>query len=225
MSAQSSSPVLAPTHLIVIRHGETAWNRERRLQGQLDVPLNAHGEAQAAALGMALQAEPLDAIYSSDLSRALQTARALAAGRPLDVRTESGLRERHYGEFQGLTQVEVSERYPEGFAAWQARVPDHAPKGGERLVDFHARVVDITLSLARRHLGGRIALVAHGGVLDCLYRAAHGMSLDAPRKHELRNAGINRLHSDGHRLTVAQWGDVAHLDARGLDEVDQRHVR
>jgi probable phosphoglycerate mutase len=225
MSAHSTPAVLAPTHLLVVRHGETDWNRERRLQGQLDVPLNAHGEAQAAALGMALEAEPLDAIYSSDLSRALQTARALAAGRPLTVRTEPQLRERHFGEFQGLTYAEVAERHPEGFAAWQARVPDHAPRGGERLADFHARVVDIALGLARRHPGGRIALIAHGGVLDCLYRAAHGLSLDAPRQHELRNASINWLHSDGQRLTVAQWGEVTHLDARGLDEVDHRRAR
>jgi probable phosphoglycerate mutase len=222
MSAQPTPAEPALTQLIVIRHGETTWNRERRLQGQLDVPLNALGEAQAAALGTALEAEPLDAIYSSDLSRALRTARALAAGRPLAIQTEPRLRERHLGEFQGLTHTEVAEQYPEGFAAWQARVPGHAPKGGERLADFHARVVDITLTLARRHPGGRIALVAHGGVLDCLYRAAHGLPLDAPRQHELRNAGINRLHSDGQRLTVVHWGDVTHLDARVLDEADHR---
>ncbi|HYO55763.1 histidine phosphatase family protein [Archangium sp.] len=212
----------AITHLVVIRHGETAWNHELRLQGHLDVPLNAHGRVQAEALGRALASEPLDAIYASDLSRAMQTARALAAGRSLAVRAEPRLRERHYGIFQGLTHAEAAERHPEGFAAWRGRVADWAPEGGETLAEFHARSVDITLTLARRHPGGRIALVAHGGVLDCLYRAASGMALDAPRGHELRNASINRLSYDSQRLTVVQWSDVTHLDALVLDEVGRR---
>ncbi|PTL82021.1 histidine phosphatase family protein [Vitiosangium sp. GDMCC 1.1324] len=218
-----SRPVVsAITHLVVIRHGETAWNLDRRLQGHLDVPLNAHGRAQAEALGRALSSEPLDAIYSSDLSRAMQTAQALATGRVLQVQAEPRLRERHFGIFQGLTPAEVEARHPEAFAAWKARMVDWAPAGGESLAELHMRILDITLTLARRHPSGRIALVAHGGVLDCLYRAASGMALDAPRQHELRNASINRLSSDGEQLTLVQWGDVTHLDVQVLDEVDRK---
>jgi probable phosphoglycerate mutase len=222
MSLSSGPHSLAFTHLIVFRHGETAWNRERRLQGQLDIPLNDTGRAQARALAAALAAEPIDAVYSSDLSRAMQTATPLADSLGLKVRPEPRLRERSYGTLQGKTYAEVAEQLPEDFARWQARVPDYAPDQGESLAGFHERAVDIALFLSRRHPGERIALVAHGGVLDCLYREATGMTLEAPREHELLNASINRLRSDSHRLTLAQWGDVTHLESLALDEVDRR---
>jgi probable phosphoglycerate mutase len=213
---------LSITHLIVVRHGETAWNRERRLQGQLDIPLNSHGEAQAERLGAALAAEPIDAVYASDLRRAAQTATSIASPLGLQVQHDASLRERCYGEFEGKTYAEVAEQHPEGYAAWQARHADFAPGGGESLQDFHGRALEAVLRLARRHPGQRIALVTHGGVLDSLYRAAHAMLLEAPRQHELLNAGINRLTSDGHTLCVAQWGEVGHLESLTLDEVDRR---
>ncbi|MCO4864129.1 histidine phosphatase family protein [Cupriavidus sp. WGlv3] len=221
--SQSPGPhSLAFTHLIVIRHGETAWNRERRLQGQLDIPLNETGHAQARALADALAGEPIDAVYSSDLSRALETAAPLAEALGLQVRADARLRERSYGALQGKTYAEVAEHLPEDFARWQARVPDYAPPAGESLLGFHERAVDAVLALSRRHPGERIALVAHGGVLDCLYREATGMTLEAPRQHELLNASVNRLRSDSTHLTLAQWGDVSHLENLALDEVDRR---
>jgi probable phosphoglycerate mutase len=138
------------------------------------------------------------------------------------VRDDAGLRERCYGQFEGLTYAEVAARHPDDFDAWQNRVPEFAPPGGETLTEFHERAVETALRLIRRHPGERIALVSHGGVLDCLYRHANAMTLTEPRQHELRNASINRLSSDGHQLTVLQWGDVAHLDLLELDEVDRR---
>ncbi|MBB2918742.1 histidine phosphatase family protein [Cupriavidus alkaliphilus] len=221
--SQSPGPhSLAFTHLIVIRHGETAWNRERRLQGQLDIPLNDTGHAQARALATALAGEPIDAVYASDLSRAMETAAPLAEALGLQVRADARLRERSYGALQGKTYAEVAEHLPEDFARWQARVPDYAPPEGESLLGFHERAVDAVLALSRRHPGERIALVAHGGVLDCLYREATGMTLEAPRQHELLNASVNRLRSDSTHLTLAQWGDVSHLENLALDEVDRR---
>ncbi|TWG83952.1 putative phosphoglycerate mutase [Cupriavidus gilardii J11] len=213
---------LAITHLIVIRHGETAWNRERRLQGQLDIPLNDTGVAQARALAASLAAEPIDAVYSSDLSRAMQTAAPLGDALGLTVQPDVRLRERSYGNLEGMTYAEVAQRCPEDFALWQARVPDYAPLGGETLRNFHERAVEGVLALVRRHPGERIALVAHGGVLDCLYREATGMTLEAPREHELLNASVNRLRSDSYRLILAQWADVSHLASLTLDEVDRR---
>ena len=186
------------------------------------MPLNVQGLEQAAQLGKALAGERFDAVYASDLSRAKQTAQALADRVGATVRDDAGLRERHYGQFEGLTYAEVAEKHPAEFAAWQERVPDFAPPGGETLTGFHERAVETALRLIRRHPGERIALVSHGGVLDCLYRHANAMTLTEPRQHELRNASINRLSSDGHQLTVLQWGDVAHLDLLVLDEVDRR---
>ncbi|MEN7526786.1 MULTISPECIES: histidine phosphatase family protein [unclassified Cupriavidus] len=222
MSQSSGPQTLAYTHLIVIRHGETAWNRERRLQGQVDIPLNDTGRAQALALAGALSGEPIDAVYSSDLGRAMETAAPLAQALGLTVRTEPRLRERHYGDLQTMTYAEVAEKRPEDFANWQARVPDYAPPGGESLREFQDRAVEIALALARRHPGERIAMVAHGGVLDCLYREATGMTIEAPREHELLNASINRMRCDSATLTVLQWADVSHLEALTLDEVDRR---
>ncbi|MGO4304821.1 MULTISPECIES: histidine phosphatase family protein [unclassified Cupriavidus] len=222
MSQSTGPQSLAFTHLIVIRHGETAWNKERRLQGQIDIPLNDTGRAQARALAEALAGEPIDAVYSSDLGRAMETAAPLAGTLGLPVRPEPRLRERCYGDLQGMTYAEVAEKRPEDFARWQARVPDYAPPAGESLLTFHERAVEIALSLSRRHPGERIALVAHGGVLDCLYREATGMTLEAPRQHELLNASVNRLRSDSTHLTLLQWADVAHLEALALDEVDKR---
>jgi len=220
---QSTGPqTLAYTHLIVIRHGETAWNRERRLQGQIDIPLNETGRAQARALAEALAGEPIDAVYTSDLGRAMETAAPLAETLGLQVRRERRLRERCYGDLEGMTYAEVAEKRPEDFARWQARVPDYAPPTGESLREFHDRAVEVALSLSRRHPGERIALVAHGGVLDCLYREATGMTLEAPREHELLNASVNRLRCDSANLTLLQWADVSHLEALTLDEVDRR---
>lgn len=213
---------LAFTHLIVIRHGETAWNRERRLQGQLDIPLNDTGRAQANAVAQALANEPVDALYSSDLARTMATATPLAQALGLEIVPDARLRERCYGDLQSMTYAEVAEKRPEDFARWQARVPDYAPPGGESLREFHERSVETVLELARRHPGGRVVLVSHGGVLDCLYRDATDMTLEAPRQHELLNAGINRLRCDTQRLTLLQWADVTHLNALALDEVDKR---
>ncbi len=136
MSQSTGPQSLAYTHLIVIRHGETAWNRERRLQGQLDIPLNDTGRAQACALAEALAGEPIDAVYTSDLGRAMQTAAPLAETLGLQVRAEPRLRERCYGDLEGMTYAEVAEKRPEDFARWQARVPAYAPPPGESLRQF-----------------------------------------------------------------------------------------
>ncbi len=221
MSQATAQQPPAYTHLIVIRHGETAWNRERRLQGQPDVPLNETGRAQARALAAALADEPIDALYVSDLTRTMQTAEPLADALGLDIRPEPRLRERCYGKLQGMTYAEVAETMPEEFAQWQARVPDYAPAEGESLAEFHDRAAEVALALARRHPGERIALVTHGGVMDALYREATGMTLEAPRQHELLNCSVNRLRSDSRGLTLLQWGDVSHLEDLVLDEIDR----
>ncbi len=152
----------------------------------------------------------------------MQTAAPLAEALGLAVQPDPRLRERCYGSLEGMTYAEVAEQLPEDFARWQARVPDYAPDGGESLLAFHERAVEAALALGRRHPGERIAMVAHGGVLDCLYREANDMTLEAPRRHELLNASINRLRCDSVRLTVMQWADVGHLEALTLDEVDRR---
>lgn len=208
------------TEILLIRHGETDWNAAHRLQGHLDIDLNAAGVRQIAALGAALRGEALDAIFSSDMRRALQTAQAIAATRELTVQIEPGLRERCYGAFEGLRHSEIRARYPEAFVALQARDLDaRFPEGAriaETLREFSAR----SIAVMTRLIGSghrKIAVVTHGGFLDCVNRAARGLGLSQPRDFDIPNAGINRLRWDGVKLHICQWGDVAHLSS-ALDE-------
>ncbi|MGC4078530.1 MAG: histidine phosphatase family protein [Rubrivivax sp.] len=205
------------TRLVVLRHGETDWNVGQRIQGQLDIGLNRVGRWQAARAAEALADEGLEAIYSSDLARAADTAAAIGAVAGVPVTPEPALRERAFGRFEGQSFPELEQRWPEETRRWRRRDPDWGPEGGERLVDFYGRVVPAALALAARHPGQTIALVAHGGVLDCLYRAATRIALDAPRTWTLGNASINRLlHADG-ALVLVGWNDHGHLEG-GLND-------
>ena len=206
------------TRIVAIRHGETAWNVDTRIQGQLDIPLNDTGRWQAHRLALAVSDEGIDAIYASDLLRAHETAQAVAAGCGRPIVNDSGLRERGFGVFEGQTFRQIAERWPEQSERWRKRDPDFAPDGGESLTDFFARVVATATRLAGAHPGQTVALVAHGGVMDCLYRAATRQGLQAPRSWELGNASINRLLYSGQGFTIVGWSDTFHLEDPSLDE-------
>ncbi|MFZ6771111.1 histidine phosphatase family protein [Undibacterium sp. SXout7W] len=214
------------TEILLIRHGETAWNAIKRLQGHLDIPLNAEGTRQAKALAAALQNEKIDAIVSSDLQRAIQTAGEIARLQGISTRIDAGLRERCYGGFEGQLYSEIPHLFPEAYAAWKSHDPDaEFPPGentGETTRRFHQRVIEHIDHYARQFQNQKIALVAHGGVLECAYREAMQLPLNAPREVTIFNASINRFHFDGQRLQLVQWGDIAHLDADDtLDEINQ----
>jgi probable phosphoglycerate mutase len=206
------------TRIIAIRHGETAWNVDTRIQGQLDVPLNDTGRWQAHRLGRAVAHEGIVAIYASDLLRAYDTARAVAQGAGCGIVAEPGLRERHFGEFEGFTWKEIEERWPAGSERWRKRDLDFAPRGGESLRQFYARTIEAATRCAAAHPGQTIAFVAHGGVMDCLYRAASRIDLQAPRSWQLGNASINRLLYTSEGFTLVGWSDTFHLDDDSLDE-------
>ncbi len=200
------------TRIIAIRHGETAWNVDTRIQGHLDIPLNDTGRLQAQRMARALQDEPITAVYASDLSRALETARHLAQPLGLDVQQEQGLRERHFGSFEGKTFVEIEGLLPEQARRWRQRDPAFTPDGGESLLDLQRRVVETAERLAARHTGELIALVGHGGVMDVLYRAATRLDLQAPRTWALGNTAINRLLWTPEGFTLVGWADARHLE-------------
>lgn len=210
----------AVTRLIAVRHGETAWNRESRIQGHTDIALNDVGLWQADRVGAALAQEGLEAIYSSDLQRARLTAQSIGRSAGVSVQLEEGLRERHFGELEGLTHDEIHTRWPEQARRWKQRDPAYGPVGGETLTEFYQRCVGQLTRLAQRHLGQTIVIVAHGGVLDCFYRAANGIELTAPRSWTIGNATINRLLYSPDGLTMIGWADDGHLAAHGssLDE-------
>ena len=211
-------PLDSSTRVLAIRHGETAWNRDKRIQGQLDIPLNARGEAQAQRRAAALASEHIDAVYSSDLGRARQTAAAVACGAGLDLTLDAGLRERHFGVFEGQTWQEIAAQWPEQSERWRRRDPGFGAAGGETLQDFYARSVAAVARLLEPHAGHTVLLLTHGGVLDCLYRAATRLPLQAARTWTLGNAAVNRLlYSDAGFMLVG-WNDDAHLEGLAPDE-------
>ncbi|MFT6589604.1 MAG: putative phosphoglycerate mutase [Rhodoferax sp.] len=209
------------TRIIAIRHGETAWNVATRIQGKLDIGLNDHGhwQAQRVSQALALAGEPIHAIYASDLIRAWDTARAISEATGSPLQPHIGLRERGFGVFEGKTFNEIEADSPEQAQRWRQRDPLWAPDGGESLQALRERIDHTVSELAARHLGEQIVLVAHGGVLDALYRAATGQEIQAPRTWDLGNTAINRLLWTPDGLTLVGWSDTRHLDDHAtLDE-------
>jgi len=206
------------TTLILIRHGETDWNRELRFQGQIDVPLNATGRAQAERLGQRLAAGAfaIDAIVASDLLRTRETAAPAAQRLGLSVGLDAGLREQHFGRFEGLRAVDIQARHPEEWAAWTRHDPKHAPSGGESQHAFHARVIAALRRVAAAHAGRTLAVVTHGGVLDMLWRQAQGLPLGGARTCAIPNCGLNHASFDGASFRLLGWADDGHL--HGLPE-------
>lgn len=201
----------AMLELLLIRHGETDWNRELRFQGQVDVPLNATGHEQARRLGVRLASEPVHRLYSSDLTRTLQTAGPAAERLQLPSVGHVALREQAFGLIDGMSVPDIQQQHPGIWERWLAFDPDYAPPGGESQRQFQARVLGAVAGLAQRHAGETLVVVTHGGVLDILYRMANGQPLGGPRQCDIPNAGINRVRTDGQRVEIVSWADTAHL--------------
>jgi probable phosphoglycerate mutase len=207
------------TRIIAVRHGETAWNVDARIQGQLDVGLNDTGRWQARRVGEALAGEKITAVYSSDLGRAHQTAQSISEVTGVAVVPEEGLRERSFGIFEGKTFDEIHEIWPDHAHNWRKRIPEwEPPEGGESLIQLRERVTRTLQALAARHPGEQIVVVAHGGVLDAIYRVATGQEVNSPRTWELPNGAINRLLWTPEGFTLVGWSDIQHLDPDTLDD-------
>lgn len=202
----------ATTRICLVRHGETDWNIEQRMQGHIDLALNANGEAQALAAGRYFSALRAAALYSSDLLRARQTAQPVAQALGLPLVLLPALRERHFGRCEGLTFDEIVARHADDARAIERRDPDYAaPGGGESRRQHEARVLACIARLTGDHRGQSIVVVTHGGVLDVIYRRALGLPSDAPRDYAIPNAGINWLAIDGEQWTIERWGETGHL--------------
>jgi len=199
------------TELILIRHGETDWNLQHRFQGQIDVPLNARGLAQAQRLAERLTREAIDALACSDLQRARQTMSPSAAALGIDSEPVPALREQAFGVLEGLALPEILARHPHEWEAWRRHDPDYAPPGGECVRAFHDRVLRAVRELAQRYAGRRVAVVTHGGALDMVYRAALDLPLYGPRTCPIPNAGLNRLRVERGSIHIVAWADDAHV--------------
>jgi len=199
------------TELVVVRHGQTAWNRIGKQQGWLDSPLTGLGTTQAQAIADALVGERFDACYSSDLGRALQTAQIIAPRIGLEVIPEPGFRERNQGILQGMTMAEFEREHPAEYAHLRGADPDWAIPGGESTRQLYDRHISAAESLANRHSGARLLIVAHGGVLNSFFRRATGQGIASPRRFSLYNASINAFSITAERWTLLLWGDTHHL--------------
>ena len=212
------------TVLFFVRHGQTGWNAEGRLQGHLDSSLSALGRAQARALGERLVPERAHALYTSDLGRALETAELIAdfTGHPLQV--EPRLRERGLGVLEGLTRGEAQQRHPGVWERYHDGPADYVVPRGESSEQRQARVLAACADIHRRHPGERVIVVTHGGVLDGVLRHCMRLPLDGPRTFVVRNAGLSTFEVDpGGPWRLATWGEVGHLHRiRTDDDVQEK---
>ena len=209
----------AATRICLVRHGETEWNAERRIQGQIDIGLNANGLKQAEAAGRWLKRAGISALYSSDLKRAWTTAETIGRALGLVPVPVPEMRERRYGVFEGLTYVEAQARYPEGYGAFEGRNADYAFETGESLKEMFARVTGKLQSIAAVHPGECLVVVLHGGVLDVINRFVRGNPLEMHRDFLIPNAGINWVSVTGGRWQLESWAETAHLASDALDEL------
>lgn len=220
-------PTSRTTRLCLVRHGETEWNAERRIQGQIDIGLNATGLQQAAAAGRWLRGAGISALYSSDLKRAWATACAIGEALGLEPVPAPELRERRYGVFEGLTYAEAQARHPDGYAAFEGRNADYAFENGESLKAMFARVTGRLQAIAAAHPGENVVVVLHGGVLDIANRFVRGNPLEMPRDFLIPNAGLNWIAAvngqNGAKShlewRIESWGETSHLAPGALDEL------
>jgi probable phosphoglycerate mutase len=202
---------MSTTRFIVVRHGETAWNAQGRIQGHLDSPLNEEGLAQALLVGERLARERIDTIYCSDLGRVLQTVQPLVDRIGMEPIREARLRERHLGIFQGLTSAECQARHPEDYARFHGRDVEHVVPGGESIRQVYVRVAAFFDAKAREHAGHCLAVITHGGILDALYRHVTGTPLEKLRDFTIYNASLNWMRFENGQWQLDQWGDISHL--------------
>jgi probable phosphoglycerate mutase len=213
-------PTIQPkTTLLAIRHGETVWNEEKRYQGHGDSPLTETGRNQAAALGRRMKKFRFDALISSDLGRAQETASIIAdyTGHSLEI--DSRLRERNYGVLEGLTVHEIKAGHSKIFNQLNSDDPDYIIPGGESHRQHYQRNVAFIEECLAKRSGATLGLVAHGGVLDSIFRYIARLPLDQPRCFITINASLTIItHGSFYgttRWVIETWGDIGHLDGIG----------
>jgi len=213
---------MTKTRFCLVRHGETDWNAERRLQGYTDIPLNTRGLAQAAQTAKALKKAnfQFDVLYTSDLHRAKQTAQAIEHLFAVSAISQSSLRERHLGALQGLTIHEATLLEPELWQIHLSRDIHQELRGGESISQFANRIKTALQEIQEKHSGETILIVSHGGSLDMMYRMASKQALDAEKLVAVPNASLNWISFDGENWKVDNWADTSHLDGLALDNLD-----
>jgi alpha-ribazole phosphatase len=199
------------TQLVLVRHGETEWNRNWRIQGHTDIALSALGHEQARRLAARLSREPISAVYASDLARARETAEPLAKALRLPLHTTPLLREVGFGAWEGLTLSEVEARWPEEYAAWREDSIRYRPPDGERIEELQRRVLAAVAEILTAHPGEVVAIIGHGGSVKSIICGLMGFSLSLWRRLRLDNTSVSRLLFGPLGPTLTLFNDTSHL--------------
>jgi len=207
--------------IIFVRHGQTVYNNESRYQGHTDAALSDLGRKQADRVAERLKNTRLAAVYSSDLSRAKDTADAIASLHGLRVEVDTDLRECSFGEWEGLTVTEIRERFPKEYANYRQDSVRYRAPGGERLEDLQARVVRAVNRIAERHPDDTVVIATHGGPIRAFFCHALGTELATFRKLHLDNAGITVLSTKNGLWSLELLNDTCHLGS--LESSNNQH--
>jgi|RhiMetdeSRZDD1v2_1073273.scaffolds.fasta_scaffold364010_3 broad specificity phosphatase PhoE len=199
-------------HLILVRHGETEWNVQRRYQGQFNVPLSSVGRQQAERIAQRLAGQKIDAVYASDLERAWETAAIIAAKHNLAVASEPRLRELKFGVLEGLTFDEAQIQYPEMITAWLKDF-NQPPQGAESVDLFNARIIALLDDLKQKHDEQTLLLVGHGGSLSEILRVVLGLSREKRWYLEMENASLSEVLIAEDYVSLKRLNDTGHLVA------------
>lgn len=203
-----------PLQLVLMRHAETVWNRERRYQGWQDPPLSDTGHAQAEAAGRLLATQPIQAVWSSPLQRARQTAEAVATPRGLEVRVDDAFGEMGFGQWEGLTSDEVSAKFPDLYRTWLETPHLVTMPSGETLVEVRERALRGLAALRAAHDGGKVCLVTHGVTGRILILEALGLGLDRIWSLQVSFTGISELEFRDDWAVVHRMNSLVHLEPR-----------
>jgi alpha-ribazole phosphatase/probable phosphoglycerate mutase len=210
------------TRFLIVRHGETAWNAEGRVQGHLDIALTEKGIEQAKLASRKLESEKIDVVYSSDLKRALVTGEIIAEPHGLHVRTTPLLREAMLGAWQGLTMKEAAERFPDDYAAYSKDSIGHRPPGAETLqevIDRCRAFLDLAIMECPNCT---VAVAAHGGAIRGILAAAFGLGPELYRRVRLDNGGLTVLEISEDKPLLVVLNDTCHMATPGVgDGADQ----
>ena len=199
------------TEIILIRHGETEWNSQQRMQGHSNSDLSSVGQAQIQALGQWMKNVPFDLIYSSDSLRAKQTAEAITQFSGHELKIDLRLREKNLGVFEGLTSEEARERHPEVFRLFKTAGSKYVIDEGESTQQLQDRALEIVEEIRIKHPEERVLLVTHGGFIRVVMKHSLGLSLESPTRFLIRNTGVFRLVWED-KWIVSQMGGVSHLE-------------
>ena len=199
------------TEIILIRHGETEWNSQQRMQGHSNSDLSSVGQAQIQALGQWTKNVPFDLIYSSDSLRAKQTAEAITQFSGHELQFDQRLREKNLGVFEGLTSEEARERHPEVFRLFKTAGSKYVIDEGESTQQLQDRALEIVNEIRIKHPEERVLLVTHGGFIRVVMKHSLGLSLETPTRFLIRNTGVFRLVWED-KWFVSQMGGVSHLE-------------